>query len=79
MHYRYCRLSPRCRIGILFDKRKIDDPVGAISVHGPNGVWGCLSLGLFADGTYGEWLERRPGDCNGFVLMEADSASFGLS
>ena len=32
---------------------KIDDPVGAISVHGVNGAWGVLSLGLFADGTYG--------------------------
>src|SRR5207249_11197392 len=32
---------------------KVDDPVGAISVHGANGAWGVLSLGLFADGTYG--------------------------
>ncbi|HEX5472625.1 MAG TPA: hypothetical protein VFW73_12105, partial [Lacipirellulaceae bacterium] len=32
---------------------KIDDCVGAISVHGVNGLWGILSLGLFADGTYG--------------------------
>jgi len=31
----------------------IDDPVGAISVHGANGLWGVLSVGLFADGTYG--------------------------
>ncbi|MGA2501379.1 MAG: hypothetical protein ABSH20_26870, partial [Tepidisphaeraceae bacterium] len=31
----------------------IDDPVGAISVHGVNGAWGMLALGLFADGTYG--------------------------
>ena len=38
----------------IFDKLKIDDPVGAISVHGVNGAWGCLSLGLFADGTYGQ-------------------------
>jgi ammonium transporter, Amt family len=30
---------------------KIDDPVGAISVHGANGLWGVLSVGLFADGT----------------------------
>jgi len=30
---------------------KIDDPVGAISVHGVNGAWGVLSVGLFADGT----------------------------
>ena len=29
---------------------KVDDPVGAISVHGANGLWGVLSIGLFADG-----------------------------
>ena len=29
---------------------KVDDPVGAISVHGTNGLWGVLSVGLFADG-----------------------------
>jgi ammonium transporter, Amt family len=40
----------------LFFERiaKVDDPVGAISVHGVNGAWGVLSLGLFADGTYGQ-------------------------
>jgi Amt family ammonium transporter len=37
----------------FFDKLKIDDPVGAISVHGVNGMWGVLAVGLFADGTYG--------------------------
>jgi Amt family ammonium transporter len=37
----------------FFDKLRIDDPVGAISVHGVNGAWGVLSVGLFADGTYG--------------------------
>ncbi len=30
---------------------KVDDPVGAISVHGANGLWGVLSIGFFADGT----------------------------
>jgi ammonium transporter, Amt family len=29
---------------------KVDDPVGAISVHGANGLWGVFSVGLFADG-----------------------------
>ena len=37
----------------FFDRIGIDDPVGAISVHGVNGAWGVLALGLFADGTYG--------------------------
>ena len=41
--------------GVLFVERmlKIDDPVGAVAVHGCNGAWGCLSLGLFATGEYG--------------------------
>jgi Amt family ammonium transporter len=41
---------------ILFieHKLKIDDPVGAISVHGVNGFFGVVALGLFADGTYGD-------------------------
>ena len=33
---------------LAFDKVKIDDPVGAISVHGTCGIWGTLSIGLFA-------------------------------
>lgn len=32
---------------ILLDKLKIDDPVGAVPVHGLNGLWGTLSIGLF--------------------------------
>jgi len=37
----------------FFDNKGIDDPVGAISVHGVNGLWGVIAVGLFSDGTYG--------------------------
>ena len=37
----------------FWDRMGIDDVVGAISVHGVNGVWGLLSLGIFANGKYG--------------------------
>jgi ammonium transporter, Amt family len=42
-------------LGVLFNERilKIDDPCGAISVHGYCGWFGAVSLGIFADGTYG--------------------------
>jgi Amt family ammonium transporter len=32
---------------VFFDRIRIDDPVGAISVHGVNGAWGTLAAGLF--------------------------------
>ena len=35
---------------IFFDKIKIDDPVGAISVHGVCGIWGTVATAIFADG-----------------------------
>lgn len=34
---------------LFFDKIKIDDPVGAISVHGVVGIWGTLAVAFFAD------------------------------
>ncbi len=45
-------------LSMVFTERKlkIDDPVGAISVHGACGLWGVLSVGLFADGTAPDWL-----------------------
>ncbi|MHB8971760.1 MAG: ammonium transporter [Pirellulaceae bacterium] len=41
-------------ISVFFwDRRGVDDPVGAVSVHGVNGVWGLIAVGLFANGKYG--------------------------
>jgi ammonium transporter, Amt family len=41
--------------GVLFNERilKVDDPCGAISVHGYCGWFGAVSVGIFADGAYG--------------------------
>jgi Amt family ammonium transporter len=41
-----------CALSVEFIERKmkLDDVVGAISVHGTNGIWGVISVGLFADG-----------------------------
>ena len=38
-------------VSFIENTLKVDDPVGAISVHGACGLWGVLSVGLFADGT----------------------------
>jgi Amt family ammonium transporter len=37
--------------GVIDKVWRVDDPVGAIAVHGFNGLWGQLAVGLFADGT----------------------------
>jgi len=49
----------------FFDRHRIDDAVGAISVHGVNGAWGCLSIGLLADGTYGDGWNGVAGTVKG--------------
>jgi Amt family ammonium transporter len=49
----------------FFERIGVDDPAGAISVHGTNGAWGVLSLGLFADGTYGDGWNGVQGTVKG--------------
>ncbi len=53
---------------LFFEQRlRIDDPVGAISVHGINGAWGIIALGLLANGTYGEGLNGVAGPVRGLL------------
>ena len=54
-------------------KMKIDDPVGAISVHGTNGLWGVISVGLFADGksNYGGSWNGVNGSVTGLFYGDA--------
>ena len=35
---------------LFFEKIRVDDPVGAVSVHGVNGAWGTLAAGIFNTG-----------------------------
>ena len=58
---------------VLFVERslKIDDPVGAISVHGACGLWGILAVGLLADGTYGAGWNGVDGAVRGLFYGDA--------
>jgi Amt family ammonium transporter len=38
---------------LLLDRLRVDDPVGAVPVHGMNGIWGTISLGLFGQKALG--------------------------
>ena len=41
-------------LGVVFlDKHRIDDPVGAVPVHGFNGLWGTLAIGIFGQESLG--------------------------
>ena len=64
----------------FFDKvAKIDDPVGAVSVHFANGVWGTIAVGLFSDGGngvgkglfYGGGLSQLGIQLLGLVVVDA--------
>ena len=61
---------------IVERKLKIDDPVGAISVHGVNGLFGVLATGIFANGSYGAaWNGSEVEGVEG--LIKGDWGQFG--
>lgn len=69
-----------CVAGVLvcvsvefWDRMRIDDPVGAISVHGVCGSWGVLAVGIFADGTayYGGAWNGVAGSVRGLLAGDA--------
>jgi Amt family ammonium transporter len=59
---------------------KVDDPVGAVSVHGTNGLWGVLAVGLFADGTsnYGGSWNGVTGSVTGLFYGDASQLAAQL-
>lgn len=60
-------------VSFVENKLKVDDPVGAISVHGACGLWGVLSVGLFADGksNYGGSWNGVTGSVTGLFYGDA--------
>ncbi|MDQ1375338.1 MAG: ammonium transporter, Amt family [Actinomycetota bacterium] len=58
---------------------KVDDPVGAVAVHGANGLWGLLAVGLFADGSYGGGLNGVDGAVKGLFYGDAGQLAAQLT
>ncbi|GFE70461.1 ammonium transporter [Chroococcus sp. FPU101] len=63
----------------FFDKIKIDDPVGALSVHLVNGIWGTLAVGLFSMETglfYGHGIGQLINQIIGTLVVGAFTVAF---
>jgi Amt family ammonium transporter len=54
-------------VSVLEQRFRIDDPVGAVSVHGVCGAWGGIATGLFADGSYGDGWNGVAGPVRGLL------------
>jgi Amt family ammonium transporter len=59
-------------LGFVEKTLKVDDVVGAISVHGFAGLWGLLAVGIFADGTYGSVAGLIVGDTGQIIAQLID-------
>jgi Amt family ammonium transporter len=63
------------------DKLRIDDPVGAWSVHGTNGIWGTLAVGLFAKNQglfYGHGLQQLGIQLVGVLAIAVEAILTGI-
>ena len=62
----------------FFDKiAKIDDPVGAVSVHFVNGVWGTIAVGLFSNGSDTAYAGFSISDANAAAMVPNENTDLG--
>jgi Amt family ammonium transporter len=60
---------------------RIDDPGGAIPIHGLCGIWGALAVAIFANNTSGQWIAQLAGVATilGFVLPLTFGINWGIN
>lgn len=68
---------------LVFDKIKVDDPVGAVSVHGICGIWGTVAVGLFGDPNpaiqlFGALVVSAFAFAGSFIICFAIKSTIGL-
>jgi len=69
-----------CCVSVFFVERKlkVDDPVGAVSVHGACGAWGMIALGLLSNGTYGDGYNGIAGGVKGLFYGDGSQLTAQL-